>query len=190
MVGPETEREGTMDNNTPSTSEPTQAELAEKLTEAGKKAESQKAARRERAVKGSHLLETLTLRAKEAGLTVEDKSGFLRVSGTTKGRSVYIAKKGGRVDLSGFEVQAVAVTQISEEEARAKHLGKVRGQLNFNKTDNEVLAAYADALKALNAPAPKVEKPAPAPKAAKAPKADKTTAAPAAAPATQPTAQA
>lgn len=178
-------------SETPNTTgpEPTQAELAQKLTEAGKKAEVQKAARRERAVKGSHLLESLLTKAREGGYTVEDMSGFYKVVGSTKSRRVLIAKKGGRVDLSGFDLAAPGVTQISEVEARAKHLGKVRGQLNFNKTDGEVLSAYAQALVQLNVAVPKAEKSAPKPKAPKATPAATAAAATPPAPAA-PTAQA
>lgn len=126
-------------------------EMEQKLKAAGEKAEAQKTQRRERVVKGSHLLAPLTEAAKTAGLTLEDKSGFLKVTGTAKGRTVYIAKKGGRVDLSGFTVEAAAVKQISETEAREKHLGKVRGQLDFDKTDEEVLTAFSAALTNLSA---------------------------------------
>lgn len=126
-------------------------EMASKLKAAGKKAETQKAQRRERQVKGSHLLGALTDKAKASGLTVEDKSGFLKITGATKGRTVYVAKKGGRVDLSGFTVEAPAVKQISEADAREKHLGKVRGQLDFNASDADVLSAYDAALSQLSA---------------------------------------
>lgn len=128
---------------------PENTEMGKKLKGAGKKAEAQKAARRERTVKGSHLLPQLLSSERTGGLTVEDKSGFTKITGKAKGRAVYVAKKGGRVDLSGFSVEAPAVTQISEEDARAKHLGKVRGMLDFNAEDATVLAAYDAALSKL-----------------------------------------
>lgn len=127
------------------------SDMATKLKAAGEKAERQKAQRRERAVKGSHLLPALTEKPKAAGLTTEEKSGFLKVTGTIKGRTVYVARKGGRVDLSGFTVDAPAVKQISETEAKEKHLGKVRGQLDFNQADDAVLSAYDAALAKLSA---------------------------------------
>lgn len=125
------------------------SDLGKKLEAAGKKVERAKAARRERVVKGSHLLPTLQEHAEKAGLDVADKSGFLKITGRVKGRCVYVAKKGGRVDLSGFTLDSNAVTQVSEEEARVKHLGKVRGQLNFELSDDEVMSAYSSALHAL-----------------------------------------
>jgi len=128
------------------TTENTNTEMAEKLAAAGEKAEAQKAARRERVVKGSHLLPKLKELATAAGLETKENSGFLKVNGGVKGKNVLIAKKGGRVDLSGFTVEADAVKQLSETEAREKHLGKVRGQIDFNKTDDEVLASFSAAL--------------------------------------------
>jgi len=128
------------------TTENTNTEMAEKLAAAGEKAEAQKAARRERVVKGSHLLPKLKELATAAGLETKENSGFLKVNGGVKGKNVLIAKKGGRVDLSGFTVEAEAVKQLSETEAREKHLGKVRGQIDFNKTDDEVLASFSAAL--------------------------------------------
>lgn len=137
-------------------------EMAQKLQAAGEKAEAQKAARRERVVKGSHLLPKLLEQATAASLNLEDMSGFTKITGANKKLRVLVAKKGGRVDLSGFTVEADAVRQITEQEAREKHLGKVRGQIDFNKSDDEVLAAFSAALTELkNAPAPaKTEEPA------------------------------
>ena len=123
--------------------------MGEKLQNAGKKAEKAQAARRERTVKGAHLLKDLTDPKVLAGLTTVDKSGFTLVTGVAKGRKVYIAKKGGRVDLSGFSVEADAVIQISEEDARQKHLGKVRGMIDFDKSDDAVKAAFSAALEKL-----------------------------------------
>lgn len=154
-------------------------EMAEKLKAAGEKAEKQKAVRRERQVRGSHLVKTsegvdgpLVTKPRDAGLEVDEKSGFLKITGATKGRAIYVAKKGGRVDLSGFTVQASAVKQITEEEARDKHLGKVRGQLDFTQADADVLAAFDLALAELGGPKPAAS-PAPAAEAApEAPKAE------------------
>lgn len=141
-------------NESTSTTNP---EMAEKLVAAGEKAEAEKTTRRERVVKGSHLLPQLLEQAKAAGLNMEDMSGFTKLTGADKKRRVLVAKKGGRVDLSGFTVEAAAIKQISETEAREKHLGKVRGQLDFNKSDEEVMAAFGTALAALGTPAPAAE---------------------------------
>jgi hypothetical protein len=133
-------------------------EMGKKLKKAGKKAEDQKVARRERTVKGAHLLPKIIGMLEGKGLTVEEKSGFTKVTGVAKGRAVYVAKKGGRVDLSGFTVEGPGVVQISEEDARAKHLGKVRGQLDFDQGDDAVLAACSSALERL-AEAPSADAP-------------------------------
>lgn len=153
------------------TNETTDAEKAAKLIAAGKKAEVQKKERQERVVKGSHLTSKLLDMANAlvpSGVKLEDKSGFTKVTGATKGRSVYVAKKGGRVDISGFAIEADAVKQISEKEARDKHLGKVRGQLDFARSDDEVLAAFGAALEELSKPAPAKVKEAAAENAAEA----------------------
>lgn len=135
-------------------------ELGKKLVAAGKKAEDQKAARRERVVKGSHLLGVLQERAVSAGLKVEDNTGFLKITREgVKGKTIYVAKKGGRTDFSGFTVDVTAVTQITEEDARQKHLGKVRGQLDFSQSDELVLKAYDAALTVLTTAEVKVAKP-------------------------------
>lgn len=128
---------------------PASTDMAATLEAAGKKAEEQKAARRERVVKGAHLLGALKETAEKAGLKIEEKSGFLKISGVAKGRNVYVARKGGRVDLSGFTIEASAVKQISEQEARDKHLGKVRGMLDFDQDDKTVLKAFSAALEKL-----------------------------------------
>src|SRR5271166_1858357 len=104
--------------------------MAEKLKAAGKLAESQKTQRRERQVKGSHLVSKLEELARSAGLRIDDKSGFHKITGSAKKRTIYVAKKGGRVDLSGFTLESEAVKQITVEQAKEKHLGQVRGQLD------------------------------------------------------------
>lgn len=140
------------------------AEMTKKLAEAGEKVEKQQAEKRAKEVKGSHLLPTMTERVAALGLTSEEKSGFIKVQAPgVKGKRVYIARKGGRVDLSGFSITTEAVRQITEAEAQEKHMGKVRGQLDFEKSDEEVLAAFNAALAELAVPNPepvKAAKPA------------------------------
>lgn len=145
----------------------TDAEKAAKLAAAGKKAEAQKKEKQERTVKGSHLLSKLEQMAGDAalGLKRDETNGFLVITGAAgKGKRVLIGKKGGRVDLSGFTIQADAIRQVSEQEARDKHLGKVRAQIDFNKTDEEILQVFATALAELNVALPEPEKKAKAPK--------------------------
>lgn len=137
-----------------------QSEMTQKLTEAGKKAEVQQAEKRAKEVQGSHLLAPMTAMVTARGLSSEEKSGFLKVMAPgVKGKRVYLARKGGRVDLSGFSITNAAVIQVSETEAQEKHMGKVRGQLDFTKTDAEVMSAFEAALTEL-AVAPAEKKPA------------------------------
>jgi hypothetical protein len=89
-----------------------------------------------------NLYEQLVDRVRKAKLTTEDKTRFLRVSGSAPKLAIYIAKTGYRVDLSGFSVRHPAVISISEEKAKVLHLGKVRGQVDFKKTADEVMAAF------------------------------------------------
>lgn len=142
----------------------TDKQMAEKLENAGKKAEKQKAERRERTVKGSHLQTAFVTLAKETGLTYVEKSGFAQVQGKRKNHKVYIALKGGRVDFSGFSVQHEAVTQISEEEAKTQHLGRVRGSIDFDKSDEQVMEAFKAGLAELLVEPPPELKKAPAAK--------------------------
>ena len=155
--------------------------LKDKLEQAGKKAETQKAERRAKVVKGSHLTEQFLTLATEAGLTVTpSKSGAFNVitGAAGKARRIYVSTRGGTVDFSGFSIEAEGVTQISEDEAKKMHLGLVRGRIDFDAADEQILVAYALALVEANvAPAPKAEKvkepKAPrAPRAPKAPKAE------------------
>jgi hypothetical protein len=176
--------------NTPTTTTST-TELAEKLEQAGKKAVQEQAQRREREVKGSHLLPALLDMVKAVStLSVAEKTGFQKVTGTAKGKAVYVAKKGGRVDLSGFEVALpnAAIKVISEQAAKDQHLGRVRGQLDFGRPDADVLEAFSAALAQLDVATPMAPKPPRVPKAPRAPKAPKAAAAPAATPASTTTA--
>lgn len=132
--------------------------MTEKLQAAGEKAEKQKAERQARVVKGSHLLQGMLDAATAAGCTAEDMSGFTKLTLASKEKRVLIAKKGGRVDLSGFTVDAPAIRQITEADARAKHLGKVRGQIDFEKSDDEVMSAFNAALAELAIAPPVPEK--------------------------------
>lgn len=141
--------------------------MAEKLAAAGEKAKAAKAARTIKVVKGANLNPQFLELAKTAGAKVEEKSGFYKITTEVKGKAMYLARKGGRVDLSGFTVTNDSVVQISEEEAQAKHLGKVRGQLNFELAgdgDAALLGAFSAGLVELAVPLPVVEKPKREPK--------------------------
>lgn len=86
--------------------------------------------------------------AQEQGLAVSETSGFYKVEGRAKGLRLYVAKKGSRLDLSGFCVTHPAVKPITEAEAKAKRIGKVRGQV-LNALPADFKAAYHLALQSL-----------------------------------------
>ena len=152
--------------------------LKDKLSKAAEKAVTEKAERRAKVVKGSHLTEQFLTLATEAGLTVTpSKSGAFNVitGAAGKARRIYVSTRGGTVDFSGFTVQDEGVAQISEDEAKKMHLGLVRGRIDFDATDEQILAAYAQALIQVNevVTKPVKEKPAKAPRAPRPPKAPK-----------------
>ena len=123
------------------------AEFKKRLIGAGKKVERQRKERRAKVVKGSHLLDEMLTRAE--GLDVERKSSFHMIKGSAQKRAVYVAIKGGRVDLSGFCIDHPAITVLTAEEARKRHLGRVRGQFDFSVGDEPVMEAFDLALKEL-----------------------------------------
>ncbi|GAO01914.1 hypothetical protein [Anaeromyxobacter sp. PSR-1] len=84
--------------------------------------------------------------AKDAGLTVEENSGFYKIVGKSPSIRMYIAKRGSRIDLAGFCVKTPGITELSEAEAKAKRLGKVRGQL-LNADQNVAVKAVSEAIK-------------------------------------------
>ncbi len=145
------------------------AEMTNTLKEAGTKAVAEKKERQMRVVKGAHLKDKMVEAATAAGLTSEEKSGFLQFTAGVKGKRIYLSRKGGRVDLSGYTVEDPAIKQISEKEAQEKHLGKVRGTIDFEQSDDAVLEAFSKAIAAVKIPNPEPVKP---PKAPKAPKAE------------------
>jgi len=61
-----------------------------------------------------------------------------------------VAKRGSRLDLSGFCITHPAVKAISEAEAKARRIGKVRGQV-LNALPQAFRAAYRMALQTLSA---------------------------------------
>lgn len=139
--------------------ETTDKEKLKRLNNATKKIQDEETQRREKTVKGSHLLQPMLEIANKQGLKVEERTGFHKITGAVKNIVVYLAKKGGRVDLSGFDIDAEGVTKISKEEAQAKHIGKVRGQLNFELPDETVLAAFTAAVAFVAAAKPEEKKP-------------------------------
>lgn len=131
--------------------------LQEKLEQANKKAEDQVAERRRKVIKGAHLTEKFVSMAKDAGCDIRENHGFHVIVGKAgKSLRIYVAKRGGIVDLLGFSVQDPAVRQISKVEAQEKHMGRVQGRLEMERTDEEILSAFALALGVINVPATEV----------------------------------
>lgn len=63
-------------------------------------------------------------------------------------RRIYIFKTQLRVDVSGFSFDHPGLRQISDEEARDMHLGKVRGQILFDNRE-DAMGAFQAALDGL-----------------------------------------
>lgn len=124
-------------------------DLKERFENAGKQVINEVKAKRERSVKGAHLLKTFLDIAQESGCSVEEQSGFYKITGTVPKKIVYVAKNGGRVDLNGFTVECGVITQVSPDEARQRHLGRVRGQFNFNNSDEGLVAAFKQVINTL-----------------------------------------
>ena len=137
------------------------SDLKEKLAKANEKATEQKAERRARVVKGSHLTEQLVQLGKDAGLTLRENTGFYVFSGKAgKNVRIAVAKRGGVVDFLSFSVTSPAVRQVTREEAAQKHLGRVQGRIAFDGTDEETITAFKAAVEVLNTEAKVEEKPA------------------------------
>jgi len=80
--------------------------------------------------------------------SLEPGGANVKVTGMDAARRLYVFRSQLRVDLSGFTVDHPGIRQISEQEARDMHLGKVRGQLLFD--DRAVaIAAFEAALEQL-----------------------------------------
>lgn len=79
---------------------------------------------------------------------IEEVGGCHKITGRNKERRVYIHKRGLRVDISGFEPSGDGIIQISADEAKRAHLGKVRGQVDFT-SHTLGMAAFERILKEL-----------------------------------------
>lgn len=126
-----------------------EVKMAQRLPEAVKKAQANVREARDQKVQGSHLLEQMLAEARRRNFSVIDQTGFTKITGDWKGRAVYVAIKGGKANVAGFAVDHPAISPLSEDEARARHLGSVRGQFDFSRPDPEVLVAFALALDGL-----------------------------------------
>jgi len=76
---------------------------------------------------------------RKAGLKVEAKTSWTKATGEKKGVAVYVAKRGPQVHLSGFSIKSPHVEQVSEAEAKRRHIGKVRGIVYLDRQTSDVL---------------------------------------------------
>lgn len=78
----------------------------------------------------------------QSGLPCEPKASFLKVKGPT-GYNVYVplTKTVGRIDLSGFSPPLPGVTDLGDE-----RFGNVVAQLDFSRTEAEILQTVAAVL--------------------------------------------
>lgn len=82
----------------------------------------------------------------ELGLSAEPMSAYYKVACGDKAVYITRTQKVSRVDLSGFTIKHPAVKELSEEDARALKLGRVRAQLDFSKSEERVLEAFRSSL--------------------------------------------
>lgn len=120
-------------------------EMKKKLIESSKKIEKMQVEKKSTS-KQAHLNTKFLAIANELGLSVDEKSGFFKIVGSKKGRAIYVAKSGGRVDISGFTFNDPNVLTMTEEEAKARHLGKVRGQFVFSQDESSLLESFRKVL--------------------------------------------
>jgi hypothetical protein len=78
---------------------------------------------------GDERASRLVAMALDEGLRVEQAGGYHKVTGDAPGRAAYVSARGNRIDLSGFCVDHPAVRRLTDDEARAAKLGRVRGQV-------------------------------------------------------------
>lgn len=121
-----------------------------RLAKAVAKQEERRRQNRFRRIKGLHLLEKLPDLARELGFDVEEMSVFFKIKGRAKDRAIYVSRRGSNVALAGFSIDGPAFAKVPEEEARRRHLGRVKARLSLTLPDDEVLAAYRAALMELN----------------------------------------
>jgi hypothetical protein len=80
--------------------------------------------------------------------SIDEGSANHKITGRDPTRRIYVFKTQLRVDVSGFTFEHPGLRQISDDEARDMHLGKVRGQILFESRE-DAAAAFAAALEGL-----------------------------------------
>lgn len=80
--------------------------------------------------------------------SVEEGGANYKVTGIDPGKRLYVFRTQLRVDVSGFSFQHPGLREISDQEARDMHLGKVRGQVLFDDRQ-AAIDAFKKALEGL-----------------------------------------
>jgi hypothetical protein len=98
---------------------------------------------------------------KKLHLNALEQAGFVKVSSGKNGRQVYVArtKRVGRVDISNFLSKDPGVRNLDVLES----FGAVKQQIDFSRTEGEILATFEAVLKEMKdlPPAEKKARPAP-----------------------------
>lgn len=130
-----------------------EVEYVKKLTNANEAVEEIVREKRSKRVSGSHLYDDMMNMVNSSKtLFINDKTGYHQIMSNASKKaktSVYLAKKGGKAYLTNFCIDDVGVKPMSEAEAREKHLGRVRGQIDFERDDATVMKAWENVLKTL-----------------------------------------
>jgi len=112
-----------------------------------------------RRIRGAHLVETIVSKALAAGLVQTENANYYKFTGPGK-KHLLVLKRGGRIDVSGFTVDAPGLRQFSAEEAKAKHIGKVTASFEMDAADDAILASFEIAVAACAVDVPVVALPA------------------------------
>ena len=126
-------------------------EFKKRLVKADKLLLKMKQQKRFARIKGANLLERMLREAKH--LEITDQINFYKISNTKNKKAIYVARRGGRVDISGFDLSHPLVVPMSREEAKRRKLGRVCGQLNFkdnSATDKDIMEVFKKALEILS----------------------------------------
>jgi hypothetical protein len=114
---------------------------------AGQKVKTKKGATDEtRKLAAETARQELLAAAKAAGLTVSETSGVFKVLSEKSKLWLSISKKGTSLHLVGFNVESPVVGKVTEEQAKVRHIGRVRGEASLTADLVALKAAFAKAL--------------------------------------------
>lgn len=86
-------------------------------------------------VENARRAEKLLDMARSMGMSVREAGCFYKISDPGAHGSIYLSKNCKRIDISDMTVDHHLVREISEDEARARRLGKIRAQAVDIKAD-------------------------------------------------------